>query len=232
VESVHAIVDAASRDHAPAVLLLLPRREQLVPGGTGENPSFFLAAGEVARAAELLALPPERRSLAAWRPIIEPLAAAAVPICPPDSFALARCREAIAAAKRGDVAVAREFLEAECTRSPANMTALYDLAVLHERLGDRRAADSLFQLLLDRTKSAVFQYQMLGYHVARETGVPVLDFLWEFQAQEDPDLFIDPGHPNGDGHTLIAREIARVVEAEIRRERDPYLVAESQRSGR
>jgi len=224
--SLRSLVDAAREDGIPALLLVLPRRESVTPGGAGEDPGGLLAKGDFARAAELLVLPDERRTLREWREVVEPMAGGILPACPPDRNAREECRRAIQAADRGDAARARELLEEAWEEGEGDAIALYYLAVLHERFGQFAKADSLFDLLLDRTKSAPLQYQTIVHRVGRETGAPVLDFLWEFGGEEDADLFLDPGHPNAAGHTVIAREIAKVVRAEIRRGGELYQLAE------
>lgn len=225
-ESLRSLVGAAREDGIPVLLLILPRRENLTAGGAGEDPGGLFAKGDALRAAELLVLPDERRTLREWGEIAEPLVGEILPAHPPDRDAREVCRRAIQAAERGDAADAREALEEAWEEGGGDAIALYDLAVLHERLGHFATADSLFDLLLDRTRSATLQYQTIVRRVGRETGAPVLDFLWEFGGEEDAELYLDPGHPNAAGHTVIAREIAKVVRAEIRRGRELYRLAE------
>jgi lysophospholipase L1-like esterase len=111
----------------------------------------------------------------------------------------------------GDHAAARQGFEEALRRSPTSPLAHYDLGVTLLATGDRGGLDLL--AAADRLACSVFlHYQTILWSVAVAESVPIVDASIHFQARGGA-LFLDPAHPNPEGHRIVGAALWPVLDA-------------------
>jgi hypothetical protein len=122
---------------------------------------------------------------------------------------------------RGDYAAAVERFGAALEMAPRSPLAHYNLGVAKLALDDTTGLRNLETA--DHLACNVFlQYQVALWKIATELHVPVVDITLFFQAHSGDSLFLDPAHPNQEGHRIIADALWPAIASLVgERSRDP-----------
>jgi len=109
-------------------------------------------------------------------------------------------------------AEAQQYFESATATQPDVPLARYDLGVAKLANGNREGLQDLAEA--DRLACNVFlEHQVILWRLAQELGVPVVDITLYFQAHDGEPLFLDPAHPNRNGHQIIAEALWPVIQS-------------------
>ena len=112
-------------------------------------------------------------------------------------------QEGASAYTGGAYAAAAARFAAALALDSSSPFARYDLGVAKLAAGDTSGLTDLETA--DRLACNVFlQYQVALWRIATELRVPIVDITLVFEAHDGESLFVDPAHPNQQGHRLIA----------------------------
>ena len=221
--AVRDMVDTARRAGVKPLLLVLPRASEV----STEHASEDAAAGPALEPRQLGA-PPTGRELGLLevscldqRRLPDPVGTLheQLPrwrrVYPEGPEVRAILQEGASAYTGGAYAAAAARFAAALALDSSSPLARYDLGVAKLAAGDTSGLTDLETA--DRLACNVFlQYQVALWRIATELRVPIVDITLVFEAHDGESLFVDPAHPNQQGHRLIADALWPAVERLVR----------------
>jgi tetratricopeptide (TPR) repeat protein len=133
------------------------------------------------------------------------------PVYPASSAVRERLRQGANAYVRGELEEAATLFEQAVALAPSSPLARYDLGVSQLAAGTREPGLRQLNQANELACNAFLQYQILNWKIATDLDVPVVDLALYFQSRDGEELFLDPAHPNGVGHRIIAEAMWEAV---------------------